>query len=415
MTKTEKPSTNGFDPSYFVENAQLTVTTSQLEDFLSKSLNEDLIAVDTESAGFYKYKAQTNLIQIATRKQAAIIDPQAISDMSPLSEFGSKTSCRWLFHWGSYDAAVLFNEFGVIVKKLFDTQVAATFIGLGELGLSSLAARYLGFSLDKKLQRCNWSKRPLTGPMIEYALLDAICLIPIMDLMVKELEALNRVEWVEEEFDFLAKSCTTAKPIADKRYEFMIKGSQTLSVRSLGVLKTVWELRDNIARKHDRAPFMILPNYALIDIARQAPRTMAGLRVLKNIGGHFLDRHGDELLLAINAGLKAEPILPERKRRRKSENCLSGWETSLLEAMKAERDKTASKLKIPASILAPTSSLTELARTRPESTEKILELGSLKSWQIKLLFDKLFPIISREQPAPIQGKKRRRKRGPVIA
>ena len=199
-----------FDPSPFIKNARLIESTEEVANFFKRASNEDVIAVDIESAAFYKYYAKVNLIQIATRKEAAIIDPQVISDFTPFQEFASKNKCMWLFHGGDFDISMLAKNLQIFIPRMFDTKKAAELIGIKELGLRALTEKYLGFTLDKHLQRCDWSKRPLTKPMIEYGLLDAVCLIPVYDCLLQEVSELDRLEWVMEECDSIAKQAREA-------------------------------------------------------------------------------------------------------------------------------------------------------------------------------------------------------------
>jgi ribonuclease D len=272
-----------FDPSPFIANSKLIETTEEVAAFFKRAANEDVIAVDVESAAFYRYYAKVNLIQIATRKEAAIMDPQVISDFSPFQEFASKSKCMWLFHGGDYDISMLAKDLQIFIPKMFDTRKAAEIIGMTELGLRALTEKYLGFTLDKHLQRCDWSKRPLTEAMKKYGLLDAVCLIPVYDCLIQELHELGRIEWVMEECDAIAKQAREAHNQEPDPYAFHIKGSSYLSLRSLAVLREVWKLREEIAESIDRAPFMLLSNQSLLEIARVTPRSIAGLNTIKGM------------------------------------------------------------------------------------------------------------------------------------
>src|SRR5574344_2880541 len=95
-----------FDPHPFIDNPRVIETTEEMDNFFSRCATEDVIAVDIESAGFYRYYGRVNLIQIASRKEAAIIDPQKIEDFSVFQKFANASSCLWLFHGGDYDISM---------------------------------------------------------------------------------------------------------------------------------------------------------------------------------------------------------------------------------------------------------------------------------------------------------------------
>lgn len=400
-----------FDYHRFIDNAIVVETAEQLEAFFRRSEGSDIIAVDIESAGFYRYYSRVNLIQIATRTEAAIIDPQKIKDFSSFQKFAAASRCIWIFHGGDYDISMLARDLDIYIPRMFDTRKAAEFLGQHELGLRALVEKYLGFTLDKRLQRCDWSRRPLTTAMKEYGLLDAVCLVPIFDFMVRELDELGRLDWVMQECEYIAREARESSPPQKSPYAFRIKGSSRLSSRSLAVLRSVWELREKIAERHDRAPFMLLSNQALLEIARQIPRTVSGLSVIKYISRDFLNRYAAELQAAIREGMEASlnDLEPPRQPRDRRE-LLTAWEGELAKAMREVRDDIANRLEIPASVLAPSHAIYELAKIRPASIGMLLQSEVLHDWQARLLGDDFVNILQQEPPQSSRKVRRRRRR-----
>ena len=390
-----------------LDNARLIVNRSQLEQFLSEVSGTDLFAVDTESAGFYKYKIVVNLIQVSTRKQAAILDPQALEDFSPLREFAEQTSCEWIFHGGDYDLRMLARDCDLHVPSIFDTRIAAELCGSDHLSLSSLAEQVLGLHLDKKLQRCDWSRRPLTPDMIRYGLLDAICMIPVRDALHRQLHSLHRLGWAQEEFAHLLESIEANAPSTPRPYPFLIKGSVRFTTQSLAVLKEVWEMREKIAERLDRAAYMVLSNQALLEIGRLMPQTMVGLSVVPCMGRDFFQRHGKDVIEAVKRGLNGPPFLLPR-RLESSAPLLSSWEGELVKSVREVRERIATSLGLPGSTLMSSQAMEDLVRARPTTEEGIAE--TLRKWQARLLANDLIPILSR--PAPSGAGRRRRRRRP---
>lgn len=359
-----------FNPQPFLDKAQLIENTGELERFFAEIKTADRIAVDIESAGFYKYYARVNLIQIATRDRCAIFDPQKIKDFEPFQQFAASSDCTWVFHGGDYDISMLARDLDVYIPRMFDTRKAAEFVGIKELGLSSLTSRFLGFALDKKLQRCDWSRRPLTDEMKDYALLDAICLIPVHLKLEKMLLELGRYDWAMQECEAIARAARESKEPSPKPQAYRIKGSSRFSAKSLAVLRELWNLREKIASRIDRAPFMLLSNQAMLEIARQTPRSHAGLSVIKTIGRDFLARYGNELKEAVKAGLEADLSEVEKlQKTRGKTSLLTPWEGELAKALKDVRARAANKMGLAASLLAPTPMIFELARLRPKQWE----------------------------------------------
>jgi len=400
-----------FDVQPFLDRGEIIETSSRLREFLDEAAKQDIFAVDTESAGFYKYRSVVNLVQVCTRKSAAIIDPQKIKDFSPLREFAEKVEIEWVFHGGDYDAHVLFRDFGIRVRKLFDTRLAAEILSLKELGLSALAEKYLGFPLDKRLQRCDWSKRPLTSAMKKYALLDAICLVPLRDVLFSELKGKGRLEWAMEEFRDLSLRGLEQKPHVANPFAFMIKGANALPLRALMVLKEIWTLRDEIARNLDRAPFLLLNNFALLEIAKKAPQTLTGLSVIKGVSENFLLRFGSRFLEAIRRGLETDPAkfrLPEKPRV--FQNALSGWEGQIFGMLRHIRNAVGTRVQIPPSLLASDHALEGLSHLRPQTLDDLKKSGMLKSWQFELLGEEFLSVFTLPLPKGSKKNCRRRKR-----
>lgn len=400
-----------FDPHPFIDNPRVIETTEEMDNFFSRCATEDVIAVDIESAGFYRYYGRVNLIQIASRKEAAIIDPQKIEDFSVFQKFANASSCLWLFHGGDYDISMLAKDLGIYIPRMFDTRKAAEITGMTELGLRALTEKYLGFTLDKRLQRCDWSKRPLTRAMKEYGLLDAVCLIPVYDCLKSELETLNRMDWVMEECDYIARHAKEFQEQEADPYAFRVKGASKLTLRSQAILKEIWLLREKIAAKLDRAPFMLLSNQALIEIARQAPRTVSGMLVIKSVNRDFLNRYGNELQAAIKAGMKSpltdleRPFKPKEK-----EFLLTAWEGELAKSLREIRDSIAEKLNIPPAVLAPMHSIYDLAKIRPNTVGLLLQSEILHEWQTQILAEDFLDVLRQEPPKTAKSKRRRRKR-----
>ncbi len=400
-----------FDPKPFIDDAKIIETTEQLAAFFQRAAYEDIIAVDIESAGFYRYYSQVNLIQIATRREAAIIDPQRFDDFTPFQQFAAENPCQWVFHGGDYDVSMLARDLEIFIPRIFDTRKAAELLGQQELGLRALTERYLGFTLDKRLQRCDWSRRPLTTAMREYGLLDAVCLVPIYDQLVAELKELGRLDWVLEECQYIARDARESQPHEANPYAFRIKGSSRLSTRSIAVLREVWNLREKIAQKQDRATFMLLSNQALLEIARLMPRTISGLTVIKSVGRDFLNRYGSELQAAIREGLEADlSDLEPPARKREREELLNAWEGEVAKSLREARDDLANRMKLPASVLAPSYAIYELAKTRPEILGDLVQCEILLEWQARLLAEDFLPILQQDPPANSKKKRRRRKR-----
>ena len=162
--------------------------------------NEPLLAVDTESNSLYAYQEQVCLIQVSTPSVDYLIDPLAISDLSPLGPLFSNPNTETIFHASEYDLICLTRDFAFQFSNLFDTMLAARILGRTAFGLGSLIESEFGITLDKHYQRANWGQRPLRPAMLAYARLDTHYLIPLRAKLKAELEEVGRWELAQEDF-----------------------------------------------------------------------------------------------------------------------------------------------------------------------------------------------------------------------
>jgi len=151
--------------------------------------------VDLEADSFYHYFEKVCLIQIATESASYVIDPLALKDLSALHPVFSDPRIRKVFHGADYDIRSLYRDFRIEVENLFDTQSASKFLGLRESGLEALLRSRFHVELNKKYQRADWSQRPLSLEMVEYAAMDTMYLIPLARMLEKELEEKSRLSW----------------------------------------------------------------------------------------------------------------------------------------------------------------------------------------------------------------------------
>src|SRR4051812_26581991 len=174
-----------------------------VDRFLSEIADVKELALDTEGASFHRFLDRIYLLQLSTRERSAIIDPLPIGAPKQLGDLLQDKSVEIVFHDADYDLRLLHQDYGWHVRSIFDTRIAAQLLGLKAFGLAALLERYFGLKLDKKFQRADWSLRPLTQGMLDYAAQDTINLLELRDRLKHELEAAGRWEWAREEFALL--------------------------------------------------------------------------------------------------------------------------------------------------------------------------------------------------------------------
>src|SRR5687767_11532553 len=175
-------------------------TPQQVELFLDDITGVHEIALDTEGASFHRFIDRIYLLQITTRERSAVIDPIPIGAPARLGEILEDREVEVVLHDADYDLRLLHQDYGWHVTNIFDTRIAAQLLGIKSFGLAALLEQYFDVKLDKKHQRADWSMRPLTPDMLEYAAQDTRYLLQLKDHMKGELERRGRLHWAEEAF-----------------------------------------------------------------------------------------------------------------------------------------------------------------------------------------------------------------------
>ena len=237
---------------------------------------EAAIGVDLEADSMFHYYEKICLLQISTPSKNIIIDPLALEDLSELSLIFADPGIRKVFHGADYDIRSLHRDFGIEVHSLFDTQIAATFLGIREIGLANLLKDRLGIALEKKYQKKDWSERPLPRPMLDYAAKDASYLLPLSNMLEEDLRIKGRLFCVKEECERLSKVRSNQTGCSPLFLKF--KGAGLLDPRSLSVLETILQFRDCMAKKLDRPPFKVLGNEQVNKMVKEKPRSLDELR-----------------------------------------------------------------------------------------------------------------------------------------
>ena len=352
-------STTASEPLLYIDTQQAA------DDFLTDISGIKEIAVDTEGASFHRFIDRIYLLQISTRERSAIIDPLPIGMPKGLGEILENNGIEVVFHDADYDLRLLHQDYGWHVTNIFDTRIASQLLGIKSFGLAALLEQFFDVKLDKKHQRADWSMRPLTPDMLDYAAQDTRYLLDLRDVLKAKLDKLGRSEWAREEFQRLEG---TKWEEDDGSGAFLrIKGARDLTRRELALLRELVPWRDSVAKELDRATFRVMGNEVLLEIARSAPRTARELSTMKGMPRGVLERGAAAILAAITRGLEvAEENLPKFPRAAK-------WDREedfddRVAKLKAVRDAAATRLSLDPGVLCSRERLESIARKRPEKS-----------------------------------------------
>jgi len=248
---------------------------------------EKHVAIDTETDSFYAYTPRVCLIQLSCNQSDFLLDPLTLRDLSPLAPLLSDPGVEKVLHASENDIIGLKRDFQLSVRPVFDTAIACRLLGRKQLALSRILAEEFGVKSDKKLQRCNWAKRPLSHEQLSYAQQDTHFLIELRHRLQRQL--LDRDLWgaAQERFRRLGElRLKPEKPPHPKSY-LRLPGAETLSPGSLQVLKALFAYRERLALRSNRAPFRVMTNEVLVRLARERPQDLSSLLRVRGLPRWF--------------------------------------------------------------------------------------------------------------------------------
>jgi ribonuclease D len=364
-------------------------TPEALAEAMAALSREPLVAADTEAASFHRYHDRIFLIQLSGPSRTEIIDPLALTDLSPVGRLLAEPAVEKIFHDADYDLRILDRDYGFRARRLFDTRIAAQLAGEPAVGLAALLEKYAGLKLAKEHQKADWSRRPLPAAMLAYAAADTAHLAALRAELRARLTALGRLAWAEEEFVRLEELRWTGAP--DRADAFLrVKGAKALAPRQLAALRELHQWREAVGAEQDRATFRIIGNDALLAVAKALPRAPAELGALPGLPTTLAQRHGAALLDGVRRALalpEHELPRPERPARQPRDAALE----ARIERLKAARNQVAAQLGLDPGVLCGRSTLEAVARAQPVPTDRagLAGISELRRWQIEALGDAL--------------------------
>jgi ribonuclease D len=341
---------------------------------------EPRVAFDLEANGFFSYPERVCLIQIGFDGVAFLVDPLAIDDMGPLGKVLADPKIEKILHSADYDVRSLDRDWGFRIDRLFDTSIAAAFVGMERLGLGTVAQELLGVELpkSKRLQRANWGLRPLTEEAINYAAGDVLHLMALRDVLGKRLAEKGRTEWVAEECTRLAGVRFNT---SDPALAFLsVKGSKGLDGKALAVLQSLHAYRERQARRRDVPPFKVVSDAVLAALAEDPAQELAKVKGIGPYGRGGLAR---EVKDALAKGLRAQPVKrPPRATGVRMTAAHRNRAKDRLTRLKAWRTAQGKALELDPALLWPAASLERLSRDNGNLDEEFAS-PEVRRWQAR--------------------------------
>ena len=277
----------------------------ELNEFCAAASSCRVIAVDTEFLREKTYFPRLCLIQVNAGGNIAAIDPITIPDLSPLSAIFENPDVVKIFHACSQDLEVIFDGMGCICRNVFDTQVAAAFLGhRQQIGYGALVESYTGVSLAKAEALTDWSRRPLDPEQLVYAEDDVRYLVDIYEAMVSELIEKDRLSWVLPEMGEVSDPARVRKNPAEAYLR--LKRVSSLTRKQLAVAREVCRWREETAAKRDVPRKWLLSDEVIVELCRRTPTSLPRLRRIRGLE-KTPESECRQVISAIERGLKCAP------------------------------------------------------------------------------------------------------------
>lgn len=329
------------------------------------------VAMDLEANSLYAYRERICLVQVSIPGRDFIVDPLAGFALDGLGELLANPAIEKVFHASEYDLILFKREHGWEVCHLFDTMWAARILGYSNMGLAWFLQEFYGVTLSKKHQKANWAQRPLEDALLEYARMDTHYLLPLRDRLAEKLEEEGRMQEAREIFGTECKVRVPERSFDPEGY-WSLPGAQHMRPRTLAILRELYHLREQEAKRRDQPVFKVLSNQTLSDLAQHAPHNLADLQKISGITARVADRLGPRLLRAIERGRKAP--LPQRpaRRPRRDPKVVDRYER-LWQWRKAE----AQARRVESDVILRRDALWEIAAAKPESLDDLARVALL--------------------------------------
>ena len=295
------------DPGY-----RIVDTDEQLDEVVDQLLDTDRYAIDTEFHRERTYYPQLALIQIAWPGDLVLIDPIAV-DPEPLAEVFRSTDVEAVLHACSQDLEVLELVAGAAPSRLFDTQIAAAFVGMRTPSLASLHDQLLGLKLPKANRLTDWLRRPLEPEQQAYAASDVAHLLEIQDLLIDQLEDNGRLAWADDECELArTKGLSVRKP---EEAWLRIKEARSLGARARTAAQQLAAWRERSAQDRNIPVRHVLPDLAIVALAQKAPSDPADVGRTRGLERRGVSKRDAAEIVEVIAEAKDMPPPPTQPRK----------------------------------------------------------------------------------------------------
>jgi ribonuclease D len=351
------------------------------------------LAMDTEFMGEGRYRTLLCLVQLAVADateglRIELVDPlREELDGEPLAGALADPRIEVVVHAGRQDVALVRRRFDTEVANVFDTQVAAGFVGLpAQCSYETLLGQLLGVRVAKSASFTRWDARPLSSEQLAYAREDVVHLLELAGELQRRLKALGRLEWARQECVALASSSDVRDPETVFARLPRVRG---LSVVAQGIARELVEWRERTAQAGDRPVQSVLSDAVLVEVAKRRPKNSAALEQIRGVTQSSVRRRAPELLEAVRAGAERPPAPPLAPGRAGTPDAADAPLVALTEALVRARASEAGLAYELIAARADLQAIVGAARTgEPEP-----DVRTLRGWRRELVGAELLELL----------------------
>lgn len=330
-----------------IEQARWLQTDSDVETLVAELLEQPDYAIDTEFLRERTYYPQLALVQIAWDGGLVLLDPLAV-DIAPLRQV-FESDVLAIFHAADQDLEVLDYACGAVPNRIYDTQIAAGFVGFSTPSLSTLAERILSVKLSKGDRLTDWTQRPLTKAQRTYAASDVVYLHAMQTAIDEQLQVGGRLPWAEEEFELL-RTRPRGQSQAERAW-WRLKDGRVLRGKDRLVAQQICVWREKRSQFEDKPVRFVLPDLAVVSIAQSKPSRVDELATQRGIDGRYIKGGiGQEIISVVQDALQmpnSALCLPEPddfdRRLRPALTLISAWIAQLARDAKIDSSLLATR------------------------------------------------------------------------
>lgn len=348
---------------------------TEWEQCLQRLRDQPRLALDLEANSLYVYHEEVCLIQLSIPGQDYIIDPTAGLDLSPLGELFARPDVEKVFHAAEYDLMLVKRQYGWELNNLFDTMWAARILGIERVGLANMLEAAFDIRLNKRFQRANWCKRPLSAAELAYAQADTHYLLELRDQLAAQLEEAGHMEEAWEIFE----EQTRVEPPSlafDPDNFWTMNGTRHLPPQGKAILRALAIYRDKEAARRNKPHFKILQDKTLLQVAKEAPRRREDLARVHGMSQGQLHRYGHDIVRIVRENVGAPAPRRPRRKPRPPQAVLDRYE-----ALRTWRKEKGLERGVESDVILSRDALWAIAYENPQRDEALADI--LGPWRRK--------------------------------